>query len=248
MTLKSVIFDVDGTLADTEKEGHLWAFNRAFQLWNLPFRWGVPLYRELLNISGGKERLAYYLAQHPEYHPLSNDEIREIYRLKTNLFMERVRAGVVALRPGVRSLIGQCYQEGIPVGIATTTNYDNVETLLLRHFGVQWKHMFPVVVAGDEVPIKKPDPAVYVRCLEQLGVSASEAIAVEDSAVGLKAATGARISTIVTMNTWTYHHTFLGALAILTSLGTTQTPAYGTGPDGWGRYRVTVDQLRAWLV
>ncbi len=246
MSLKSVIFDVDGTLADTETQGHLWAFNRVFQLWNLPFRWTPGVYRELLKISGGKERLAYYLTQHPKYRQLTPDEIREIYELKTHLFKDRVWSGAVPLRIGVHSLVVQCYEEGISLGISTTTHYDNVEALLSRHFGSQWTRMFRAIVAGDEVPKKKPDPAVYFRCLDQLGIKSHEALAIEDSQVGLKAALQAGIPTIVTMNTWTYHQRFTGARAILTDLGTSHTPSYGRGPRGWGRYQITVDQLRSW--
>ena len=246
MILKGVIFDVDGTLADTEKQGHLWAFNQAFQLWDLPFRWTSQEYGALLKISGGKERLAYYLTRHLEYPQLSSHDIREIYRIKTNLFKGRVRDGAVPLRPGVRSFIIQCQKEEIAVGIATTTHYDNVEALLLTHFGPKWDDLLGVIVAGDEVSKKKPDPSVYLDCLDRLGVTADEAVAIEDSAIGLKAALRAGIRSIVTMNPWTYHQSFTGAMAVLTDLGTVGKPSYGKGPRGWGRYRISVDELRSW--
>lgn len=247
MVLKSVIFDVDGTLADTEKDGHLWAFNHVFQQWNLPFRWSISLYRDLLKIPGGQERLTYYQTQHPERVSLSAAQIAEIHQIKTSLFIQRVWAGAIPLRFGVRSLVSECYERHIPVAIATTTQYANVEALLLTHFGPQWRKIFPVVVAGDHVAKKKPHPCVYHQCLQQLGVAPDEAVALEDSAVGLTAAQQAGIPTVVTMNIWTYHQRFTGALGVLTGLGTHKDPAFGRGPRHWGRYCVTPKLLEEWL-
>lgn len=224
MTLKALIFDIDGTLADTERDGHRVAFNAAFKEAGLPWEWDNALYGELLKVTGGKERMVHY-AQH--YAPeLAAKEgfshlIRKLHALKTSHYVHLVMAGAVPLRPGVRRLIDEARKAGIRLAIATTTSPENVSALLhnsLAHDADRW---FEVIGAGDIVPAKKPAPDIYLWVLERLGLPAAACLAIEDSTHGLHAALGAGIPTIVTENEYTHGHDFSGALQVFPDLGST---------------------------
>ncbi len=219
--LNALIFDVDGTLADTERDGHRVAFNAAFREAGLPWNWDVPTYGELLAVSGGKERLAHYarlvapdLAARPDFDAF----LRKLHTLKTGHYVRLVASGAVELRPGVANLIREARRAGLKLAIATTTSPENVSALLrasLAHDAEKW---FDVIGAGDIVAAKKPAPDIYVWVLERLGVPAAECIAIEDTANGVKAACGAGIPTLVTENDYTRGQDFSGAVAVLSDL------------------------------
>ena len=232
MKLEALIFDVDGTLADTEL-AHLAAFNQAFAQEGIGWQWDVPLYTQLLEVSGGKERMLHYWKQvRPDVTDLGNGvqaTIARLHELKTAAYEQAVRDGAVQLRPGVLALIEAAHAEGLRLAIATTTSAVNIVALLRRAIGPDWQRFFTVVEDASTAPRKKPDPMVYQQTLARLAVPAAACLAFEDSANGLMAARTAKLATIVTPNDFTAHHDFTGALRVL--------------PDLAG---VSVAQLREW--
>ena len=232
MTLQALIFDVDGTLADTEL-AHLAAFNQASAQEGIGWQWDVPLYTQLLEVSGGKERMLHYWRQvRPDVTDLGNGvqaTVARLHELKTAAYEQAVRDGAVQLRPGVLKLIEAAHAEGLRLAIATTTSAVNIVALLRRAIGPDWQRFFTVVEDASTAPRKKPDPMVYQQTLARLAVPAAACLAFEDSANGLMAARTAKLATIVTPNDFTAHHDFTGALRVL--------------PDLAG---VSVAQLREW--
>lgn len=232
MKLEALIFDVDGTLADTEL-AHLAAFNQAFAQEGIGWQWDVPLYTQLLEVSGGKERMLHYWRQvRPDVTDLGNGvqaTVARLHELKTAAYEQAVRDGAVQLRPGVLKLIEAAHAEGLRLAIATTTSAVNIVALLRRAIGPDWQRFFTVVEDASTAPRKKPDPMVYQQTLARLALPAAACLAFEDSANGLMAARTAKLATIVTPNDFTAHHDFTGALRVL--------------PDLAG---VSVAQLREW--
>ncbi|MDT7836406.1 HAD-IA family hydrolase [Aquabacterium sp. OR-4] len=201
MSLRALIWDVDGTLAETERDGHLPAFNAAFAEAGLPWRWSAEQYRQLLAVPGGKERLlAWWQQVDPAAaaQPGLAERLRALHAAKTRHYTRRVASGGVALRPGVARLLGQARAQGVALAIATTTTRDNVSALLQATLGEGAEAWFAVIVAGDEVPRKKPAPDVYLAALQQLGLPAGAALAIEDSAPGVAAARAAGLPVLLT--------------------------------------------------
>ena len=220
--LEALIFDVDGTLADTES-AHLAAFNHAFAEQGLGWQWDEALYTQLLEISGGKERmLHYWKLVHPEMKDIDGsglrDTIEHLHALKTAAYESAVQGGAVQLRPGVLALIQQAHQQGLRLAIATTTSPVNIAVLLRNAIGADWKDLFVVIEDASTAPKKKPHPQVYVQTLARLGLPAGHCLALEDSSNGLRAAVAAGLKTIVTPSNFTAHHDFSGALRVLPNL------------------------------
>lgn len=220
--LRALIFDVDGTLADTEF-AHMTAFNEAFAQEGLPWHWDESLYTKLLDISGGKERITHYWKQvQPDMKAIDGgafvDIVQRIHDQKTAAYERMVCEGAVQLRPGVLKLIEQAYGEGVLLAIATTTSPVNIAALLRTAIGPDWASYFLVIEDASTAPIKKPHPQVYLQTLARLKLPASVCLAIEDSSNGLRAATAAGLQTIVTKNSFTEHHDFSGALGVLPSL------------------------------
>lgn len=218
--IKAIIFDVDGTLSETE-ETHRAAFNRAFTIHGLSWHWSRPAYRRLLDVSGGKERIRFFLSSHPDDSALINDVdpfIRSVHETKTAIYTQMVVDGEAILRPGIRELIDLAIRHGIRMAIATTTSMPNVEALLGATMGSEGMAYFETVCAGDSVPAKKPAPDVYLAVLENMQLHPSECVAIEDSRNGLVAATAAGIPTVVTPGVYTSEQQFDEAIMVTTDL------------------------------
>ena len=232
-TLKALVFDVDGTLADTEM-AHMDAFNHAFAAEGLDWHWDVETYTRLLEISGGKERMMHYWKQvHPDIKDIDGgglkDTIDRLHTMKSAAYENAVQSYAVQLRPGVLSLIQSAHQAGLRLAIATTTSPVNIAVLLRNAIGPDWKSLFTVIEDASTAPNKKPHPQVYNQTLSRLGLAGKDCLAFEDSSNGLRAAISAGLPVLVTPNSFTAHHDFTGALKVLPDLS-----------------QVTVDQLRDW--
>lgn len=229
--LKALIFDVDGTLAETE-EVHRAAFNLAFAEAGLDWSWDRQLYGELLKVTGGKERIAHFIdavLRQPRTAD-TNDMIALLHRRKTTLYAEMIGAGQIELRPGIAALIEAARGAGMRLAIATTTSRPNVDALLSATLS-EGPSPFEVIVAGDEVPAKKPAPDVYLEALKLLGLDAGACLALEDSANGVRSSRAAGIPVLVTKGMYTMSDDFDGAISVLEDLGAL---ANSTAPDRLG--------------
>lgn len=220
--LRALIFDVDGTLADTES-AHRDAFNHAFAEMGLPWHWDEALYTELLDISGGKERILHYWRRiEPDLRELTGsamqDTVNRLHELKTAAYEQTVNRGGVTLRPGVLELIREAADAGLRLAIATTTSPVNIAALLRAAMGPDWRLHFAAIGDASTAPIKKPHPQVYLQILQELRLDPEECLAFEDSANGLRAATAAGLATIVTPTGYTAHHDFSRALRVRPNL------------------------------
>lgn len=221
--LRALIFDVDGTLADTER-AHLAAFNHAFSEMGLDWQWDEALYTELLAVSGGKERiLHYWKATRPDMRELGamalSDTVNRLHEIKTAAYEGAVNGGAVSLRPGVLALMHEALAQGLQLAIATTTSPVNIAALLRRAMGPDWRMNFTAIGDASTAPIKKPHPQVYMQMLAQLRLAPAQCLAFEDSSNGLRAATRAGLATVITPTRFTAHHDFGAALRVLPDLG-----------------------------
>jgi HAD superfamily hydrolase (TIGR01509 family) len=226
MSLKALIFDIDGTLANTEHDGHLRAFNETFKLFELDWHWDSKLYSELLSVSGGKERLAHYIRN---YNPnlesvLSVNDIVDIHNKKTEIFVNHIANGEVSLRIGVDRLIKEAIVSDLRLGIATTTSLKNVEALITSTLGETALDKFEVIGAGDVVKSKKPAPDIFQYVLDKMRLSCHECIAFEDSEIGFTSATSAGLRTVITLSEYNKKQIFEGALVVLDHLGDENQP------------------------
>lgn len=213
--LDAVIFDVDGTLADTERDGHRVAFNEAFEAAGLDYRWDVEEYGELLALTGGRRRITHYLTTHGHDPDRAAALAADLHRDKTRRFAALVRTGAIRARPGTAELITELRAEGVPTAVATTGTGDWVLPLLDTLFGLE---AFDVVVTGTDITDLKPDPAVYLETMARLGVTPAGVVAVEDSANGVQAAVAAGLCCLAVVNGYTREQDLSGAAAVLDDL------------------------------
>lgn len=220
--LRALVFDVDGTLADTE-EAHRDAFNRAFAQEQLDWQWDSASYTSLLGIAGGKERILHF-AESLWGQAAGEEAARRmqlatrVHAIKNAIYAESVNGGRVSARPGVLELMHAAQSRGLKLAIATTTSASNVDALLKHFLGANWRSQFAAVEDASTAPLKKPHPQVYLQALQGLRLSATNCVALEDSANGLQAARAAGIACVITPNAYTAHHNFGGALRVLPNL------------------------------
>lgn len=222
MLPKALLFDVDGTMADTERDGHRVAFNRAFAEAGLDWVWDVRLYGELLAVTGGKERMRHYVDRYrPDYRrPADFDAlVTRLHAAKTLHYTSLVAEGGIPLRPGVRRLLEEARAAGVRIAIATTTTPENVGALLQHALAPDSESWFEVIGAGDVVGAKKPAPDIYYYVLERLGLAPAACVAFEDSENGLRSSMAAGVATVITVNNYTRNHDFRGASIVLDHLG-----------------------------
>lgn len=242
--LKALIFDVDGTLAETE-DLHRQGFNRAFQTLGLPWHWSPELYAELLKVMGGKERLVHYIERfHPGEAEALKARMREIHDLKTRYYGELAEGGHLGLRPGVGRLVGQARARGVRLAVATTTSRPNIDLLLRLNF--PGTHPFDVIAAGDEAAQKKPAPDIFALAVHRLGIDPSEAIAFEDSAAGIRSALAAGLPVLATRSRYTESHALDGAFSAVSDLGEPGAPHTHLQGVAWPDGVVTLDALAEW--
>jgi HAD superfamily hydrolase (TIGR01509 family) len=243
--LQALIFDVDGTLAETE-EFHRAAFNQVFVRFGFCWLWDRELYKELLKITGGKERILHYLRQFkPEDLDRAQPQIAHMHQLKNQIYGEIIQQGAVELRPGVSRLIAEAQSSGVSLAIATTTSLSNVHALLERTIGVRGLESFQIIVAGDEAPAKKPSPDAFEIALKRLNRSASECIALEDSANGVLAAQSAGLKVIATPGIYTSDDNFTGASSVISDLGEPHRPHQHISGWDWPQGVVSIAALEA---
>jgi len=225
--LAALLFDVDGTLADTEKQGHRVAFNQAFQQAGLDWEWSVPVYGQLLAITGGKERIRYYIDHFLDAIPVqANDPdfIPGLHAAKTRIYTDLLSQGAIPLRTGVERLLREAMQNHIKLGIATTTTPDNVLALIEHTLGPEAIDWFDVIAAGDVVPAKKPAPDIYFYAMQQMNVNPEQCLAFEDSENGLRSARDAGLQTVITTNDYTKDHSFSDAILVVDQFGEANQP------------------------
>ena len=245
--LRAAIFDVDGTLVDSERHGHRVAFNRAFEEFDLPYRWDEELYGELLHTTGGQRRIEGYLAGEGVPEEGRTELAKRLNTRKTEILEELVDEGAIELRPGAQRLLEELAEAGVALAVGTTGSRRWVDRLLRRMLpGVSWD----VVVTGDDVTARKPDPEVFTVAMEKLGLDGpAGAVVVEDSAEGVAAAHAAGACCAVVVNGYTVDHDLTGADIVLDGFGEPGEPAsvladpHDTGRDGI----LTVGLLRTLL-
>jgi HAD superfamily hydrolase (TIGR01509 family) len=243
--LEAIVFDVDGTLVDSERDGHRVAFNRAFEEAGLPDRWDVELYGELLEITGGDRRIKAYFKRRGMPDDEAAELARRLHPRKTEIFAEMARQGEIEPRPGIRELLSELEDASVRLAVATTGTGAWVHPLLEQAFGAG---RFEVVVTADEAPVRKPDPSAHLLAVERLGLAdaASAAPSIEDSLNGLQAAKAAELACVIVVNDYTREQDFSGADLILDGFGGADVPArvlsdpHGLEPPG----RLDVETLR----
>lgn len=243
--LRALIFDVDGTLADTE-EFHRRAFNMSFAAFGLDWWWKRDTYRELLRVAGGRQRMRAYASAHdadvaasPEFDAL----LRALHEDKTRRYDALLREQPLPLRPGIARLFEEAAASHVSLAIATTTTAANVDVLLVPHFGTEWKTRFAAIVCGGDVDRLKPAPDAYVEALRRLQVEAAEALAFEDSANGIRSAAAAGLGVVVAPTWYSLAETLPEALVALPHLGDPEQPLPSDVP---GAPFVDLARLREW--
>ncbi|MEE9374967.1 MAG: HAD-IA family hydrolase [Rhizobiaceae bacterium] len=246
--LKAILFDVDGTLAETE-EYHRNSFNDLFAEEGFDWVWSEDEYRQLLRVTGGKERMRHYIKGRIDLdiNEFPEERLLSMHKRKSTLYRKGLENNPPQARPGVKRLVDNAIENGIILALATTTGRSNADALMLDLFPPSIFEKFETRICGEDVDLKKPDPEVYLKALQGVGVKPEEAIAFEDSSAGLKAAHAAGIRCVVTPAQYTNHHSFSGALAVLSHLGERLEPYSHIAGQGKGSNFVSCAELNNWM-
>jgi HAD superfamily hydrolase (TIGR01509 family) len=218
--IKAIFFDQDGVIIDTEKDGHRVAFNEMFKEFGYDFEWDVDKYHELLQISGGKERMRHYFQEEGLFPDLTTDELNELiirlHKRKTEIFIQLIESGKLPLRTGVKRLMQEALDCGLIIGVCTTANERSARAITRGMLG---DIKFQFVLAGDVVSKKKPDPEIYLLALQRTGLKPEACVVIEDSRNGVIAANKAGMRIVATTNIYTENEDLSESDIIVTSLG-----------------------------
>ena len=244
--LKAIFFDQDGVIVDTERDGHRVAFNKTFAEFGLPISWDVPYYHELLQVSGGKERMRKHFDSKSFGKPVDDVDglIQRMHHRKTDVFVELIEGGHLPLRPGIHRLMREAREQGLLLCVCTTSNERSAKAIT-RHLLSDIR--FHSILAGDVVKAKKPDPAIYLLALERTGLRPEECLVVEDSRIGTLAARAAGCRALATVNEYTRGEDMSAADAVVTSLGEPNEPSeLLAGPEDFAFHgHIDIAALRA---
>ena len=244
--IEALLWDVDGTLAETERDGHRIAFNQAFKALNIPWRWNEQRYGVLLRVSGGRERLLHDMRfqEDAPAETAKREQLAErLHGLKNQLYADIVARGLLTLRDGVRELMEDCELAKVRMGIVTTTSRCNVDALLASQLGLDWPARFATIVCAEQAPRKKPHPQAYFAALQSLQLEPHRAVAIEDAAAGVSAAQAAGIPVVITHSHYFPSVNSKRALAVGASLGR----AHDWTPSADERAgRVGLQQITQW--
>ncbi len=223
--IDALIFDCDGVLVDTERDGHRVAFNRAFKQKGLNIEWDVEQYRQLLKVGGGKERMRHYFHENGWPADVTDHDafIKELHLLKTDIFMQIITAGELPLRPGIKRIVDEAIEAGVTLVVCSTSNERAVNNIVDTLLGSERKKKFAGIFAGDMAKMKKPDPEIYNLAIQELNLDPQKCVVIEDSRNGLLAAKAARFHCLVTTNGYTENEDFSEADKVV--------PELGDGPD-----------------
>lgn len=221
MKPQAIIFDCDGVLVDTERDGHRVAFNNAFSLFGIEVTWSPVMYKHLVRVAGGKERMRSYFNEHGWPLEYSDKDllIKELHLKKTAIFMDLIEEGKLPLRPGVMRLIDEAIDNNITLAVCSTSNEKSVNLIVKSLLGAERKAYFGAILAGDVVSRKKPDPEIYNLCQSSLNLDPSRCVVIEDNRNGLLAAKGAGFRCLVTTNAYTLEEDFREADRVVPELG-----------------------------
>jgi len=219
--VKAIIFDCDGVLVDTERDGHRVAFNRAFAKKGCQTEWSIEVYGQLLKVAGGKERMKHYFDANGWPNNVSEKDtfIKELHKLKTDLFMEIIASGELALRPGVARLVDEAIEAGYILAVCSTSNERAVNLIVEKLLGLNRRAGFSAILAGDVVSRKKPDPEIYNLACQRLKIRPDRCVVIEDSRNGLLAAKAAEMHCVITTNGYTENEDFSQADLVVSELG-----------------------------
>jgi len=223
--LEAVVFDMDGVIADTEAAGHRVAFNRAFEASAMDVHWDVDLYGELLEVSGGKERMRHYFRKYPGSVEVTDEMIIDLHKKKTAEFQKLIQSASISPRPGIARLLGELAGSSVPFALATTSNEIAARTLLVSLLGQEVHDAFDEILAGDVVKNKKPDPEIYHLAAARLGINPGRCVVIEDTRNGLLAAKAAGFLVCVTFSRYSQDEDFREADLVLSCIGDDEVPA-----------------------
>ena len=219
--MEALIFDCDGVLVDTEKDGHRVAFNMAFADMRIDVEWTIEEYKELLKVAGGKERMKHYFDKQgwPAHFDDREQLILELHKRKTQFFMQLIETGSLPLRPGIRRIVDEAIAKNIKLAVCSTSNEKSVQLIVNLLLGKERAGNFQAILAGDMVSRKKPDPEIYNLCIEKLNINPKKSVVVEDSRNGLVAAKAANFNCLITTNDYTANEDFTEADILVDELG-----------------------------